>query len=169
MLPNTGLFTRLEKEGRLLEDLGGISQTDVLNFVPTRPTAEIAREYLAALQRLNDPVNYMGRVYRMSLELGLDRPAAPPQDLGIDPNSIPKRGISLHDVIREIRTYGAAFMLVYRQGIKRASRRVFWKHVWALLRQNRDRLGIFLASCAHNEQFLDLTEHTLKTIAPPAG
>ena len=50
-LPKTALWARLEKEGRLIqsEDAAkGVNQTNLLNFVPTRPIREIANEYVDA-------------------------------------------------------------------------------------------------------------------------
>ena len=50
-LPNTSLWHRLEKEGRLIEDKSvakGVNQTNLLNFRPTRPIQDIANEYVEA-------------------------------------------------------------------------------------------------------------------------
>jgi hypothetical protein len=50
-LPDTGLWYRLEKEGRLIEekaDAKGVNQTNLLNFLPTRPIRDIANEYVDA-------------------------------------------------------------------------------------------------------------------------
>ena len=45
-LPNTALSHRLQKEGRLLEtgNEANIHQTTLINFIPTRPLEEIARQ-----------------------------------------------------------------------------------------------------------------------------
>lgn len=54
-LPNTGLWHRLEKEGRLVQektDARGVNQTNLLNFIPSRPIREIAEEYVDAFCRL---------------------------------------------------------------------------------------------------------------------
>jgi radical SAM superfamily enzyme YgiQ (UPF0313 family) len=74
VLPNTGLWTRLEKEGRLLEGIGTINQTDMTNFIPTRPVEEIAAEYVQAYQTLYDPAVYLDRTYRHFRKLGLNLP-----------------------------------------------------------------------------------------------
>ena len=55
VLPNTALWKRLEKEGRLIEQKGDINQTTLMNFIPTRPLEEIAREYVDAFWQLYDP------------------------------------------------------------------------------------------------------------------
>ena len=53
--PNTALWHRLEKEGRLLEQSGEINQTDLMNFIPTRPVEEVAHEYVEAFWQLYEP------------------------------------------------------------------------------------------------------------------
>mgnify|MGYP006279671341 FL=1 len=166
VLPNTGLYTRLAKEGRLKPDgLGTVNQTTILNFVPTRPAAEITREYLGALRRLYDPVDYMGRVYRYTMEAGLDRP--PPYRGGPAAQpSAPKGGISLDELGDQLRLYRAAARLIWRQGVQRESRRVFWKYAWSVWRTRPERLGDFLVLCAHNEHFMELTEYTVRHMEP---
>jgi hypothetical protein len=77
-LPHTALWHRLEKEGRLIEKDGNINQTTLMNFVPTRPVEDIAKEYVEAFQALYEPHRYLDRVYRYFLKLGTPRvkPAA---------------------------------------------------------------------------------------------
>src|SRR6185436_621032 len=43
-LPDTGLWKRLEREGRLLDAIGDITPGALLNFPPTRPAEEIIAE-----------------------------------------------------------------------------------------------------------------------------
>jgi radical SAM superfamily enzyme YgiQ (UPF0313 family) len=64
--PGTGLWTRLEKEGRLLpivfsDDIG--SQTGAVNFVPTRPSEEIAREFVRIYEVLYEPRAFAERMF----------------------------------------------------------------------------------------------------------
>lgn len=64
--PGTDLWTRLEKEGRLLpivfcDDLG--SQTGAVNFVPTRPPEEIAREFVRIYEVLYEPRAFAERTF----------------------------------------------------------------------------------------------------------
>ena len=64
--PGTDLWTRLEKEGRLLplafsDDVG--SQTGAVNFVPTRPSEEIAHEFLRIYEVLYEPRAYAERTF----------------------------------------------------------------------------------------------------------
>jgi len=55
-LPNTALWQRLEREDRLLQDQGVTEVGDqncLMNFTPTRPLVEIAREYAETLWQLS--------------------------------------------------------------------------------------------------------------------
>jgi len=63
-LPNTALWHRLQKEGRLLEQSGDINQTTLMNFVPTRPVEEVAQEYVEAFWQLYEPKRYLNRGIR---------------------------------------------------------------------------------------------------------
>jgi Fe-S oxidoreductase len=69
-LPDTALWHRLEKEGRLRGKVANINQTTLMNFVPTRPLEEITREYVNAFWELYDPMTYLNRTYRHFLKLG---------------------------------------------------------------------------------------------------
>ena len=70
-LPTTALWYRLEKEGRLLEgdEEANIHQATLINFIPTRPIAEIAHEYVKCFWELYEPERYLGRVYRHFIEM----------------------------------------------------------------------------------------------------
>ena len=65
-LPNTALWYRLEKEGRLIQDKDaakGVNQTNLLNFKPTRPIRDIANEYVEAFCALYEPNAYICLLY----------------------------------------------------------------------------------------------------------
>ena len=76
-LPNTALWDRLQQENRLVENneryLTG-DQNTLMNFIPTRPLAEIAKDYVESLWTLYDPQNYLKRCFEQCLRLGI-----PPQ------------------------------------------------------------------------------------------
>lgn len=70
-LPNTALWTRLEKEGRLRHDgKQDINQSTLMNFIPTRPIDEIAQEYIKAFWELYDPHTFLDRTYRCFFKTG---------------------------------------------------------------------------------------------------
>ncbi|GFE71531.1 B12-binding domain-containing radical SAM protein [Chroococcus sp. FPU101] len=140
VLPNTALWHRLEKEGRLRDsNNGNINQTTLLNFVPTRPIEDIAREYIDAFWVLYDPENYLDRTYRCFLMLG-------------EPKA--KTAFKLPTWI-DLKALG---IVIWRQGFKRSTRWKFWHHLFSILKQNPKVFEHYLTVCAHNEHFLEYRE-----------
>ena len=136
-LPNTALWHRLEKEGRLRDAKeGNINQTTLMNFIPTRPLEEIAREYIEAFWTLYDPKIYLDRTYRCFLKLGEPK-VHPPAKF---PAWVDLRALAI---------------VIWRQGIKRSTRWKFWHHLLSILRENPGVWEHYLTLCAHNEHFLE--------------
>ncbi len=139
-LPNTALWHRLEKEGRLrAEKDGNINQTTLMNFIPTRPLEDIANEYVDAFWQLYDPHLYLDRIYRCFLKLGA--PTCHP----------PAKWPALIDL-------KALAIVIWRQGIKRDTRWRFWHHLFGIIRQNPAVFEHYLTLCAHNEHFMEYRE-----------
>jgi radical SAM superfamily enzyme YgiQ (UPF0313 family) len=132
-LPDTALWHRLKKEGRIRGD-GNINQTTLMNYVPTRPLEEIAREYVDAFYRLYDPIAFNNRTYRHFLKLGMPNHKAE------------LRKVSWTSV-------RALLIVVWRQGVLRESRTVFWKNFFGILRHNPRVWDHYLSICATNEHF----------------
>ena len=135
-LPHTALSHRLAKEGRLRDKSGNLNQTTLMNFIPTRPLEDIAREYVQAFSDVYDAEKYLDRTYRHFLMLG-----APTAD-------IPSRIPSLIDL-------RALLTVVWRQGVKRSTRWKFWHHLFSIIRRNPAVWDHYLTVCAHNEHFLE--------------
>ncbi|MEB3159760.1 MAG: B12-binding domain-containing radical SAM protein [Synechococcus sp.] len=138
-LPNTALWYRLEKEGRLIQDKDaakGVNQTNLLNFKPTRPLRDIANEYVEAFCALYEPNAYTDRVYSYYLKMG-----APRWKLAAKlPSLIDLRALAI---------------VVWRQGIKRNTRTRFWRYLVGMARKNPALLEQFISVLAHNEHFLE--------------
>ncbi|MEB3360844.1 MAG: DUF4070 domain-containing protein [Synechococcaceae cyanobacterium] len=138
-LPHTALWHRLQREGRLIADGGNINQTTLMNFVPTRPVEDIAKEYVDAFSYLYAPDTYLDRVYRYFLKLGAPRVKAAFQW----PEWV---------VVR------ALLIVCWRQGVVRSTRWAFWHHLVHILLANPGVAEQYLAVCAHNEHFLEYRE-----------
>ena len=136
-LPNTALWHRLEKEGRLRDGkYANINQTTLMNFIPTRPLEDIAREYVDAFSRIYEPKTYLDRTYRHFLMLGAPRHKAP------------FKFPSLIDL-------KALATVCWRQGLKRNTRWMFWHHLFGIIRHNPAVFDHYLSVCAHNEHFME--------------
>ncbi|MBL1175129.1 B12-binding domain-containing radical SAM protein [Pantanalinema sp. GBBB05] len=134
-LPSTALWHRLEKEGRLYSKDSELNQTSLMNFVPTRPLEDIAREYVEAFWQLYDPEQYLDRVYRCFLMLGAPKCKAPAKL----PSLIDLRALAI---------------VCWRQGVVRKTRWKFWHHLFSMIKNNPAVWEHYLTVCAHNEHFL---------------
>jgi radical SAM superfamily enzyme YgiQ (UPF0313 family) len=135
-LPDTALWHRLNKEGRLREANSGMNQTTLMNFVPTRPLEDIAQEYVDAFWRLYDPMAYLDRTYRHFLILGAPRSKG-------GRRQVTKSNLK------------ALFTLVWRQGIVRETRWKFWHHLVGILWHNPKVWEHYLGILALGEHFLE--------------
>jgi radical SAM superfamily enzyme YgiQ (UPF0313 family) len=139
-LPDTGLQKRLAQAGRLLdEDAADVNQTTLMNFVPTRPIEEIAREFVDGFWCLYDPVRFLDRVYRHFMVL--------------KGATYPKKGPVLGKTI-DAASLRALGILFWRQGIVRKTRWRFWPYLYRMVRQNPGGVGSYLATCAQSEHFV---------------
>lgn len=145
-LPNTALWHRLAREGRLLESDDRFDQgvqTHLLNFVPDRPIEEIAAEFLQAFSDLYDPLAYAQRVYRYAHRLALGRRRL---TNGIHPQRL---GMHNSNLILGV------LILAWRQGIKRRSRWVFWIQLVDIMITSPLILDEYIWLLMLNEHFLD--------------
>jgi radical SAM superfamily enzyme YgiQ (UPF0313 family) len=134
-LPNTALWYRLQKEGRLLDRGGNINQTTLINFVPTRPVEEIAREYIDSFWYLYEPEIYLDRAFRYFMRIGLPR----------------------HSRLKQPgwRNIRALVLLLWQQGIVRQTRAQFWRNLLTLVRRHISLIDHYLTACAQLEHFLE--------------
>lgn len=135
-LPDTALWHRLEKEGRLRDQEVSGSQTTLMNFVPTRPLEEIATEYVEAFVKLYDPLVYLNRTYRHFRQLGA-----------------PKGGHKLRKL--DWVTVRALLTICWRQGVARKTRWRFWWNWMQIMRHNPKVWTHYLSTCALSEHFLE--------------
>jgi radical SAM superfamily enzyme YgiQ (UPF0313 family) len=138
-IPNTALWQRLQQEQRLLVGFGGTEvgdQNSLMNFIPTRPLAEIAREYVATLWTLYAPPNYLRRCFEQCLNI-----TANPR---LQQNVYFPSGKSLRLVAQ----------LFWRQGWQRREiRGQFWRQLWVILWSKPQFLNMYLGLCAAGEHF----------------
>jgi radical SAM superfamily enzyme YgiQ (UPF0313 family) len=136
-LPNTALWERLEKEGRLLEGQeGNINQSTLLNFVPTRPIEDLARDYITCFWELYKPERYLGRVYRHAMR----RKPKGFKSKSKTPSLVELRALAI---------------VCWRNGFVRETRFQFWAQFFSIFIHNRPRLMSYIDDCAALEHFLE--------------
>jgi radical SAM superfamily enzyme YgiQ (UPF0313 family) len=134
-LPDTALWKRLEKEGRLRHQSGDINQTTLMNFIPTRPLEEIAREYVEAFWELYEPARFLDRAYRHYLMM-----ADPHPQVGLKKPS----WLELKALVK----------VCWQQGVIRDTRWQFWRNLLGILWYKPGRFAEYLSVCSRNEHFL---------------
>jgi radical SAM superfamily enzyme YgiQ (UPF0313 family) len=142
-LPNTALWQRLEQEQRLqqMSDIGVVEvgdQNSLMNFMPTRPVVEIAREYLEAIWTLYEPQNYLKRCLDQCLAI------TPPAGHRQYQHFPLRKGLLL------------LARLIWQQGVLQSDIRTqFWWQLWVILRQRPQFLSMYLGLCAAGEHFFE--------------
>ncbi|MFB2896274.1 B12-binding domain-containing radical SAM protein [Aerosakkonemataceae cyanobacterium BLCC-F50] len=138
-LPNTQLWHRLEKEQRLVEGVGITKvgdQNTLMNFIPTRPVAEIAKEYLEGFWNLYEPKNYLKRCFKQCLKI--NSPAERKQTMQFPLG----KGLRL------------VSQVIWHQGIRSPEiRRQFWQQLLTILLIKPQLLNMYLGLCAAGEHF----------------
>lgn len=147
-LPDTALWHRLEKEGRLGKKKADGNQITLLNFIPNRPIEEIAQEYVNAFWDLYDPQRYLDRTYQHYRMLG----NAPCHKERKKKKLKIKEKTSWKDKRQLIK---AAFIICFKQGLQRKTRYTFWFYLWSMYRHNPGGVVSYLTVCAQIEHFLE--------------
>jgi len=138
-LPNTALWNRLQQEHRLIEsdrihETG--DQNTLMNFAPSRPISEIAKEYVEGLWRMYEPDRYLRRCFDQCLNIkthsGRKQVMQLPQGQGLR----------------------LVTQVIWLQGICRPEiRRQFWQQLWTIWRTKPQMLNLYLGLCAAGEHF----------------
>lgn len=149
VFPNTALWQRLKREGRLREEMTtGDMEGGRLNYLPTRPEAEILSEYVRGINYLCEPAGFLRRAYRHILAM---RPTRKAQGLEVAESR--QAGVN-HDLSRkgtEPWLLAATLNFFWRQGVRADSRVQFWRQLLGVFRRNPSRLRRYLLLCVLGE------------------
>ncbi|WP_413175358.1 B12-binding domain-containing radical SAM protein [Anabaena azotica] len=142
-LPNTAMWTRLQKEGRLMDGLGEFvgSQKSLINFVPTRPMTEIADEFIETFWNLYEPMPYLKRTFRHFMMMEGWRAKYQ--------RTLTK---AEWDFLKAI---------CWRQGILRSTRFHFWWQLIVMVRRKPNLLYDYLIALGVGEHFFNF-RHEVK-------
>ncbi|NOQ34352.1 MAG: DUF4070 domain-containing protein [Methylococcaceae bacterium] len=147
-LPTTALWTRLEKEQRLLSETGDGVSTKPMNFIPSRPAEDIIEEYIDANWQLYEPKKYIERIFRHCMRVNI-----------INQGSI--KNLSWQEFIFRVnkldrRIFSFIFHVFWEHGFVLETRADFWKYLFKLAIKKPKAMMPFLFNCAI---FEDLDEH----------
>jgi radical SAM superfamily enzyme YgiQ (UPF0313 family) len=137
-LPDTQLWRRLEKEGRLLQESNGDNTDCSLNFVPRMDAARLVEGYKQILDTIYSPKEY----YRRALDC-LSR--------------VKQEAVHIHysNLITEV---GSFMRLVLKLGIFDRERLEFWKYFRRVLAEHRHSFSHAMVLAAMGYHFRQLTE-----------
>jgi radical SAM superfamily enzyme YgiQ (UPF0313 family) len=137
-LPETQLWRRLEKEGRLLMESTGNNTDGTLNFIPTMDRETLLEGYQTILRNIYSPVEYYNRAWaslKNTVTTGMP----------------PIRTLSTENMISFLR-------VVYRLGIVDSSRKNFWQFLRRTFHERRDLLADAVTLAAMGYHFRKVTE-----------
>ncbi len=137
-LPDTQLWRRLEKEGRLLDVSTGNNTDCTINFVPRMDADRLVEGYKNILRSIYSPTEY----YRRALDC-LSR---------FRQNRIEPRQSRLRDDLRSF------LNLIYTLGIRDNSRTEFWGYFYRLIRHHSQHFAHGLTLAAMGYHFRQITD-----------
>jgi radical SAM superfamily enzyme YgiQ (UPF0313 family) len=137
-LPDTQLWRRLEKEGRLIDVATGNNTDCTINFVPRMDLNRLVEGYKTIIRNIYSPKEY----YQRALDC-LSR---------FHKNRIEPRQTNLREDLR------AFFSLIFTLGIRDESRREFWSYFYQLLRYHTHDIAHGLTLAAMGYHFRQVTE-----------
>ncbi len=153
--PHTSLWHRLEKEGRLRQDMGDDMGTfSALNYEPDRPETDIMQEYVDAWNHLYEPSRYLARAYRYYLAM---RPAHRPRAAAggtVTQDRIPEPKITWRQIWIDITGF---FKILWWQGVRPSYRRQVWTQLFGMWRQNPTRFRQYFVTCVEGEDLFAMS------------
>lgn len=159
--PNTRLWQRLQREGRLvkettqestkLESIGG----DQL-FLPSRPREQIMAEFRQVWDTIYEPRRFLERSFRFFLGMRPTRAAlARRQGKILPPTPIPPAKEPLPKRLRDILIF---LRFSWQLGLVFSTRGQYWRQLLVLARKNPSRMVEYLVCCAIGEDMFDLRD-----------
>lgn len=160
VLPNTALWDRLQREGRLLpKRTSGNTSGGRLNYLPTRPESDIMAEYMDTIDRLYERSGYLARTFRSLLAMRPTRRTLARQRSEEVPPLVNKNPASLWS-----RRYDFATLLrlIWSQGIVANCRVQFWRQLLQMNRRNSSRLKKYLITLTMGESLAQMRDEVVR-------
>jgi radical SAM superfamily enzyme YgiQ (UPF0313 family) len=137
-LPDTQLWRRLKKEGRLLAESSGENTSCTLNFVPKMDPARLIEGYQAIMRTVYKPGEYYQRALECLKRVPQDGPA---------PNK--------HGIISGVL---AVTRITVRLGVLDRERREFWRFFTRAVTEHREKFAVSMRLAAMGYHFRKLVE-----------
>lgn len=141
-LPETQLWRRLEREGRLLTTSSGNNTDGSLNFIPKMDAMRLVEGYKSILQTIYSPHEY----YQRALDC-LERIVAKTPE--------PRRDGLMSDLLAFCR-------VVLALGVRDGARGEFWRYLGTAIRRHRGNFAVAVRLAALGYHFRKLTEFSSK-------
>jgi radical SAM superfamily enzyme YgiQ (UPF0313 family) len=141
-LPETQLWRRLEREGRLLEESSGNNTDGSLNFIPKMDATRLVEGYKSILRTIYSPREYYQRALSCLDRIVADRPEPRRDDLASD--------------------LMALFRIVLTLGIRDRARGEFWRYLSLAITRHRSNFAGAVRLAAMGYHFRKLTEFSDK-------
>jgi radical SAM superfamily enzyme YgiQ (UPF0313 family) len=137
-LPDTQLWRRLEKEGRLLGESSGNNTNCALNFVPRMDAARLVAGYQSIMRTIYKPSEFYQRALDSLKRTALEIPE-PAQ-------------------MRILSGIAAFSRLVVKLGVVDRERREFWRYLGRTISQHRDQIPASMRLAAMGYHFRKLND-----------
>jgi radical SAM superfamily enzyme YgiQ (UPF0313 family) len=165
--PGAALWSRLESEGRLRQDLGSSHDGGTYsapNFDPERPEKEIVQEFVDVWEYLYEPSRYLARTYRYFRAMRPTRAAIAAARGELPPgDDAPAQGVSMRARLIMLLAF---FKILWRQGIRPPFRGQFWRQLFGMLRWNPSRVRWYIDTCSMGEDLFEIRKNIRAKMAP---
>jgi radical SAM superfamily enzyme YgiQ (UPF0313 family) len=137
-LPDTQLWRRLKREGRLLAESSGQNTNCELNFVPKMDAARLVEGYKALMQTIYKPSEYYSRALECLKRMSMEEP---------EPNK--------HNLLTATASLAR---IAVRLGILDRERREFWRFFRHAVAEHREAFAVSMRLAAMGYHFRKLAE-----------
>jgi radical SAM superfamily enzyme YgiQ (UPF0313 family) len=142
-LPNTRLWDRLEKEGRLVKDMTGDNTDGSLNFIPKMGADKLLAGYARVLSTIYSPEYFYKRIYNLMDSY-----------------------VPVHNKKEFVNKsqWMSFFKSIQYIGINSPNRERYWKLFWDILMTKPHEIALAVEQAIYGEHFMKVTEKVLKSI-----
>lgn len=140
-LPDTQLWKRLEREGRLLHNSSGNNTDCTLNFVPKMDREYLVGNYRSLLRKIYSPKEFYQRAFDSLSRVKAD--------------AVKFRRANFGNAIGVFNSFAK---IVFRLGVRDIERRRFWKYFYRVIRYHPGSFGNGIALAAMGYHFRKVTE-----------